>query len=366
MKPKLLCILHRSPPTHGAAKVGDFISESKKLNEKFDCQFITIKSSNTIGNIGKINFKKLYLVVKLYIKIFIALIFFRPDKIYFTASINSIAFYRDILLSTLWKCYKLFKKTDIYYHYHTKGINKFVSVSKKNLKLTNFFLKDVNLILLSPLLKDDFKKIDNYKNILYLPNGVENNLTNKEFISYLEEKKFHNINILYLSNMIKSKGYFEILKLANLFKNKKYHFHFAGGWQDKEDEKEFFKYIKKNNLEKIVTFHGFVNGEQKRKLFIDTSLFVFPTRYKNEAFPLTILESLSYGVPILSTNEGSIPFIVDEKSGIIVSNLNDLSIELDNAIDNLINKKTSIYCRKRYLKNFTLDKFENNLVEVFK
>ena len=33
MKPKLLCILHRSPPAHGAAKVGDFIASSKKLNE---------------------------------------------------------------------------------------------------------------------------------------------------------------------------------------------------------------------------------------------------------------------------------------------------------------------------------------------
>ena len=39
MKPKLLCILHRAPPAHGAAKVGDFIASSKKLNKHFDCRF---------------------------------------------------------------------------------------------------------------------------------------------------------------------------------------------------------------------------------------------------------------------------------------------------------------------------------------
>ena len=363
-KVKLLCILHRSPPTHGAAKVGDFISESKKLNEKFDCQFITIKSSNTIGDIGKINFKKLYLVVELYIKIFIALIFFRPDKIYFTASINNIAFYRDILLSTLWKCYKLFKKTDIYYHYHTKGINKFVSISKKNLKLTNFFLKDVNLILLSPLLKKDFEKITTYNEILYLPNGIDNNINNFENYINIKYTNINKINVLYLAHMIKEKGYWNVLELAKNSKKKNVHYHFAGNWGDKKQKEEFLIFINKYHLEKNITYHGFVSGEEKANLFKEAHILIYPSQ--NDAFPLTILESLSYGVPILSTNEGSIPFIVDEKSGIIVSNLNDLSIELDNAIDNLINKKASIYCRKRYLKNFTLDKFENNLVEVFK
>ncbi len=44
-------------------------------------------------------------------------------------------------------------------------------------------------------------------------------------------------------------------------KSEDYHYHFAGGWQKEEDKEEFFKYI---NLENKVTFHGFVNGEQKK------------------------------------------------------------------------------------------------------
>ena len=365
-KSKLLCILHRSPPSHGAAKVGDFIASSKKLQENFNCRFITIKSSDTIGDIGKVNFKKFYLVAELYVKIFWALVIFRPQKIYFTASIRSVAFYRDLFVSTIWKIYKIFKPLELYYHYHTKGVDEFVSASDRNLKLTNYFLKDVNLVLLSPILEKDFQKVQTYKKVLYLPNGVENNYSDEQFEEYISKKSFKNINILYLSNMMKSKGYFEVIKLANICKEKNRHFHFAGGWQNKEDETEFFEYIKNNDLDKIVTFHGFVNGVQKKELFENANVFIFPTRYKNEAFPLSVLEAFSYGLPVLSTDEGSIPYIVGEESGRIVKDLSELSNKLEDTIHTLVNIETSRYCRKRYLDNFSLEQFEENLLRIFK
>lgn len=365
-KTKLLCILHCSPPAHGAAKVGDFISNSTKLQQEYNCRFVTIKSSDTIGDIGKVNLKKLYLVAELYVKIFWMLLVFRPDKLYFTASVRGVALYRDILVSTLWKIYSFFTSLDLYYHYHTKGVNQFILKSARNLKLTNFFVKNVNLILLSPLLEDDFKHVDGYKNVLFLPNGVENPYTKKEFDEYISNKNFANVNVLYLSNMIKSKGYFEVLKLANNLKLQKYHFHFAGGWQSKHDKEEFFEYVKENNLEETVSFHGFVNGEQKKELFETASVFIFPTRYPNEAFPLSILEAFSYGLPVISTDEASIPFIVDNKSGIVVEDLNDLTKSFKKAVSEFINRDTALYCRQRYLENFSLENFENNLLKALR
>ena len=265
-KTKLLCILHYSPPAHGASKVGDFIKSSEKLKEEFDCRFIKIKSSDTIGDIGKVNFKKIYFVLELFFKILFMVLVFRPNKIYFTASIRGVAFYRDLLLSNIWKAYKLFTSCEIFYHYHTKGIKEFVK-SDRNKKLTKYFLKDINLVLLSPMLKADFEDVKTYTKVLYLPNGVEDSYDKNSFESYISKKDFEKVNILYLSNMIKEKGYFEVVKLASKYADKNYHFHFAGGWQNSDDEKDFFEYIKENSLEKIVTFHGFVNGVQKKELF---------------------------------------------------------------------------------------------------
>ena len=364
-KQKLLCILHYSPPAHGASKVGDFIKSSQNLKDEFDCRFIKIKSSDTIGDIGKVNFKKIYFVMELFLKILSTILVFRPNKIYFTASVKGVAFYRDVLLSTIWKFYKLFVPCEVFYHYHTKGVKEFVK-NPRNLKLTKFFLKDINLVLLSPLLKADFEDVKTYKKVLLLPNGVENNYDNISFENYISKKDFSKLNILYLSNMIKSKGYFEVIKLVNQYKNKNIHFDFAGGWKNKEDEKEFFDFIKNNQLENIVTFHGFVNGIQKKELFENSQLFIFPTRYENEAFPLSILEAFSYGIPVLSTNEGSIPYIIDNKSGIYIDDLEKLNLAFEEMKENYINIETALYCRKRYLENFSLEQFEENLLEVLR
>ena len=368
MKPKLLCILHRSPPAHGAAKVGDVIFSSKILKENFECRFITIKSSETISDIGKVNFKKFYLVAELYVKVLWSLLTFRPQKIYFTASIKSVAFYRDLFISTLWKIYHLFKSVKVYYHYHTKGVDDFVINSELNLKLTRFFVKDVNLVLLSPMLEKDFEKVKTFKEVFYLSNGVEDVLEGVDFNELIEIKyrKIDPLKVLYLSNMIKSKGYFSVLELANKTKDQHIEYHFAGGWQKSEDETDFFDYIKKNELADKVTFHGFVNGDEKQKLFEKSHLFIFPTRYENEAFPLSILEALSYGLPIIATDEGSIPYIIDEKSGIVLHDINKLPEALDQAQAILLNNKTAMYCRQRYLDNFSLEQFEDNLVNVLK
>ena len=364
-KTKLLCILHYSPPAHGASKVGDFIKSSQKLKDEFNCEFIKIKSSDTIGDIGKVNFKKIYFVLELFFKILFTILVFRPNKIYFTASVKGVAFYRDVLLSTVWKFYKLFVPCEVFYHYHTKGVKEFVK-NPRNLKLTRYFLKDINLILLSPLLEADFEDVKTYKKVLFLPNGVENSYDDISFENYISKKDFSKLNILYLSNMIKSKGYFEVIKLANNYKNKNIHFHFAGGWKEKEDEKEFFDFIKSNQLENTVTFHGFVNGTQKKELFENSQLFIFPTRYENEAFPLSILEAFSYGLPVLSTDEGSIPFIIDEKSGVIVDDLDSISIAFDCLLKYYINIQTANHCRERYLNYFSLEEFEENLLKVLR
>lgn len=364
-KTKLLCILHRSPPSHGAAKVGDLIASSEMLKKEYETYFITIKSSDTIGDIGKINLKKIYFVAELFIKIAWALIVFRPDKIYFTASIRSIAFYRDLFLSSLWKLYNSFTSADVFYHYHTKGINEFVSASPRNLALTRWFVRDVNLILLSPMLESDFALVQTYKKVVFLPNGVEDTIIPDRFEAMIQ-KRFANhesTNLLYLSNMIKSKGYFEVLKLASLTTDRPIHYHFAGGWQNSEDEAEFFDYIAAHNLQNNVIFHGFVNGVQKQALFENAHLFIFPTRYPNEAFPLSILEAFSYGIPVIATDEASIPSILDDHNGIIVKDLSLLRDAIERA-HALISPETSHYCRKHYEENFTLQRFEKNFMRI--
>lgn len=72
------------------------------------------------------------------------------------------------------------------------------------------------------------------------------------------------------------------------------------------------------HIEKYVEFAGWVDGEAKKRLLQTSQCLILPSY--NEGLPVAILEALSYGVPVVSTDVGSIRDAVREGiSGHLVS-----------------------------------------------
>jgi glycosyltransferase involved in cell wall biosynthesis len=53
-------------------------------------------------------------------------------------------------------------------------------------------------------------------------------------------------------------------------------------------------------------YRGPVYGEAKSDFFRSIDVFVFPTRYANEAQPIVVFEALAHGIPVLSYDRGCI------------------------------------------------------------
>ncbi len=361
---KTLFIMHFTPPIHGASKVGDMIVNSQSIKDAFKAKFIKIKSSDHLSQINKFNSVKLFYFIELFFRTCKLLLTFRPSIIYFTVSPFGFAFYRDLMLSLPIKTYVYFTSCEIYYHYHQEGINRFTSI-KRNKILTEFFVNNVNLIFISEAMKSEVERINSYKSIYYLKNGVEDLTGYSNEKDFLEKKlSKEKINVLYLSSMIKEKGFIEVLKLATLIKNKQIKhisFNMAGAWFSKNDESYFYSFIKKNNLETIVSYKGFVSGEVKNDLFRNSHMLIYPST--KDVFPLTIIESLSYGTPVLSYNVGAISEIINSQTGKLTNPAN-LYDDFFFFIDNYLNEKTYINCRNAFLENFTVKSFENELISI--
>lgn len=63
---------------------------------------------------------------------------------------------------------------------------------------------------------------------------------------------------------------------------------------------------------------GPVYGPAKAAFFASIDVFVFPSRYANEAQPLVLLEALAAGVPIVSTDRGCIGCDLSQAPGVVV------------------------------------------------
>jgi glycosyltransferase involved in cell wall biosynthesis len=73
---------------------------------------------------------------------------------------------------------------------------------------------------------------------------------------------------------------------------------------------------------------GTVHPNKKSEFFEKLDLFVFPTRYKTEAYPLVLLESLSHGVPFSSWERGCINELSNLNSSIVIPSDNDFVFEM--------------------------------------
>lgn len=79
-----------------------------------------------------------------------------------------------------------------------------------------------------------------------------------------------------------------------------------------EIESHFFEMLK-NSVD--VKYLGPVYGKEKKVFFETIDLLLFPTKYVNEAEPLTIIEAMRCGIPVLAAGRGCIASMIDDGCG---------------------------------------------------
>lgn len=359
---KILFVLHYPPPVHGAAMVGQYIRESEFINSNFYCKYINVGTSRSLAEIGKNGLKKWLRYFLILVKTFIAIVQYRPKLVYLTLTAKGGGFYKDSVVAIMAKL--LGKK--VVYHLHNKG----VSDCSKN-KLDNWLykkvFKDAEIILLSKYLYSDIQEYVSEDRIQYCPNGIPDAFFSNYKVRNSEA--ITKVNILFLSNLNVSKGVFVLLDACAILYQKKFSFEckFVGGIGDVTED-QFNDRVRTLKLDKHVFYVGKKYGDEKNEYLMKSDIFVFPTCY--ETFGLVNLEAMQFALPVISTNEGGIPDIVEDGiTGFIVDKKNPqaLAEKLELLIkDKDLRERMGSAGRKKFEEEFTIKHFEKNLYQIFR
>jgi len=359
MKSKVLFILHLAPPIHGASMVGSYIQGSILMNNAFETAFINLSTANSLFDIGKTSFKKLISILKLYFQIIAYLVKNKVDLCYLTINASGAAWLKELVIVAILKSFQV----PIVYHYHNKGVRQNAnSFWKKQLYKVQF--SQTKTILLSSLLVDDISQFVAEKDIFTCPNGIPNpsNLIQKN-------KSVGLCQILFLSNLIESKGVYILLDACQILKDKNIPFrcNYVGGEGDKTAI-EFEIKVRQMGLQNDVFYQGKKYGLEKEKAFAEADIFAFPTFYHNECFPIVNLEAMQFALPIISTFEGAVPeVILDGVNGYLVPqrNVEMLAEKLEVLILNPeLRNEMGLAGKRMYEEKFTIEIFEKRIVEI--
>lgn len=359
-KNKILFILHIPPPVHGSSLVGQYINESDLINTTFNCRYINLGTSKTIDAIGKNGFNKWIVYFKIVVSLTRHLIVFKPDMVYLAMTAKGVGFYKDVLVAFFVKLFRV----QLVIHFHNKGVSINQNKTLDNLLYKRVF-KNTKVILLSKYLYPDIKKYVKEENVFYCPNGIPELSLNKNNATF----KNDTVQLLFLSNLLVSKGVYVLLEALKILKSKKIKFicKFIGGIGD-ITENNFNNKVRSLQLQDCVYYLGKKFNQDKIDAFSNSDIFVHPTLH--DCFPLVLLEASQFKLPMVSTFEGAIPEILEEGvNGFLVpkKDASALADKLEALIKNeTLRAKLGNVAYKKYLNEYTLSKFESNMCSILK
>lgn len=204
-------------------------------------------------------------------------------------------------------------------HIHAPQVDTYLESWYKKLLFKASLLPAKIVVVLTPWWQNRLKTAGVRNRIEVIPNPLPHDLESiaSHPIMHSEHKKPHNsesVTVLTMTRLVSGKGVDVVVK-AMKYLPPAVKLIIAG---DGAERSNLEKLAQKLSMGERVRFLGWVSGDKKKSLLEKADLFCLPST--NDAFPMSFVEAMAYGLPVVGVKWGGIPdMILDGRVGLLVN-----------------------------------------------
>lgn len=392
---KILVFAHTPPPLHGQSAMVELalqVLSDEAGHGRFNVYHVNARLSDAGGQIGRASFKKvcrvlMYCGAALWHRIRhgVLILYFVP------AQGDRVSLVRDWIVMAI--CRPFFPV--VVYHWHAAGLAEWLERDATNFerKLTDLLLGRPELsLVLRRSNRGDAEAVRSRQTVV-VPNGIADPCPDYQEIMLrrLSERTAARrkltagkqltpadydraggdpevFRVLFVGLCCREKGLFDVLEAISLADSTlsplglRIEFVVAGEFVTENERAEFERHLAaldSTNRKGSIRHCGFTVGEKKRRLFLTSDCFCFPTYYSAESFGLVLLEAMAFGLPTVLTCWRNLPelfppgypHVVDPKS----------PAQLSAQLQRIAREGGSANLREHFLAHYTKEVFARNL-----
>ena len=114
-------------------------------------------------------------------------------------------------------------------------------------------------------------------------------------------------------------------------------------------------------------FVGWVTGEKKEELFSRSGIFCLPSKY--EAMPMSVMEAMAHGLPVVATRVGGVPQLIEDGADGVLIDVDDVE-SLGKSLRQLMGSagertRLGAVAREKIRRKFSEESTVNSMIDIY-
>lgn len=288
------------PPMHGVARATQNLVDSELVSSAFVVRHLDTSDRRSLSNLGRVDLHNTVLALKAVGELARLCSTEHPDLLYYTLSQNSPAIVRDVSLVLVARLFGTGSVAQL------AGARYGEFLRRRGFagRLMRFALRRADRILvLGGSQRSEIAALSGHNRVGVVPNGLNSEEIPARVLRHSEQRS----HALYLGALVEAKGLVIAIEALGLARaaGLRITLTCGGEWADERFRDKVGQLLNVLDLQGAVDFPGLLSGVAKQDALERADVFVLPSFAEGQ--PISILEAMAAGLPVVSTAVGAIP-----------------------------------------------------------